>query len=432
MQPPITLRRVVTLLLCLTFNAASGISHAQSGPSIQDEQPGLDNQPAPATQLHPVSPVNPAPLVAAETTFAFDLMNELAQAQPDANIFISPYSVASVLQMVGVGAAGQTRTQMQQVLQTTDLSTNVLYPASLDLDKQFASRTNVTLTLANSLWFQQGLRLEPGFRSINQDYFQAKLAAVNFDTSRTAQTINDWADQATMGRINDIVSYPFPPLTRLILANAIYFKGQWTTPFDTNATQALDFYPANGQLELTPMMTREASFAYQENAEFQAVQLPYKGGLQMELFLPGTNSNPQTLLDTIVGGNVWTTIQNNFGPQPGTLTLPKFSLDYKVTLNDALEALGMPDAFGSSANFSGIAGGPLTLSSVQQNSYVAVDETGTEAAAATTITVTTTVTGLSTNDFTMILNRPFFFVITDVNTGSILFMGIVNHPAGND
>jgi serpin B len=253
---------------------------------------------------------------------------------------------------------------------------------------------------------------------------------VDFQKPQSAQAINDWADQKTQGKIQGVVQFPFPRLTRLVLANAIYFKGTWVEPFKKSLTKPRDFYPANGSAKPTPMMLQAGSFTYQETEDFQAVKLPYKGGLQMELYLPNTNSNPSKLLASFVAGGNWKQdVQHGFARHEGTVILPKFKIECQILLNDPLKALGVKTAFGKHADFSGIASEPLCISLVKQKSYVDVNEEGTEAAAVTTVTMVGMAVRRPPPDrFTMILDRPFFFVISDVGTGSILFMGVVNDP----
>jgi serpin B len=368
-------------------------------------------------------------LVAANTGFAFDLLDQIAAASPSANVFISPYSVSSALQMVQNGAAGETKAEMQRVLKTGGMTPDSLNVAFRDLDRTLAARKDVTLELANGLWYQQGFHLKPAFAAANQKFFQAGLEAVDFGAPQSADTINAWADRHTQGKIKNVVHYPFPPLTRLILADAIYFKGRWTEPFKQNRTAPRDFHPAEGQPKQTPMMTRSGNFIYRETPDFQAAKLSYEGGLQMELYLPQTNSSPQKLL-AILSAQPQT--GSGFSSREGTVTLPKFKMDYNAVLNDPLTALGMKGAFARDANFSGIADEPLFISQVRQKSYVDVNEEGTEAAAVTTVQIQSLAMRRPSPDrFTMILDRPFLFVISDVNTGSILFMGIVNDPAGD-
>ncbi len=383
-----------------------------------------------ATQLLAGSSADQEKLVGANNAFAFDLMHQITQARPGANVFVSPFSVSSVLQMVNHGAAGVTQTEMQQALKTSGLSAAALNAAFKELDQQFAGRKDVVLNLANGLWIQTGFQLKPAFVADNREFFQAELAKVDFLAPESAQTINDWANRQTRGKITKVVGFPFPPLTRLILANAIYFKGTWVDLFDKHLTWPRDFHLANGESKSVPMMQRAGHFIYQETPDFQAVKLPYNGGLQMELYLPQTNSTPAKLLAGWLAGDNWQkVIQVGFRQREGSVTLPKFKIEYEVLLNDPLKALGMKSAFAGSADFSGIADEPLFISQVKQKSYVDVNEEGTEAAAVTTVTMRAMAVRRPPPDrFRMILDRPFLFVISDVNTGSLLFLGTVNDP----
>jgi len=369
-------------------------------------------------------------LATANAGFAFDLIGQITAGQPDANVFFSPFSVSSALQMVENGAAGQTKSEMQQVLHTTGLPPAMLNESFKELNQQLASRKDVTLNLANGIWFKQGFHLKPAFVADNKNFFQAELAAVDFDQPSSAQTINNWTGKQTQGRIKDIVQYPFDPMTRVILANAIYFKGKWTTPFDKSQTKPRDFHLPSGQAKSAPIMVQSRKFDYQETAAFQAVRLFYNGGFQMEVFLPAKTSSPQKLIESFkTSGNWQNNIEPDFNNRQGTLMLPKFKLEYAVRLNGPLEILGMKRAFSNSAEFSAMAEEPLFISEVKQKSYVAVDEEGTEAAAVTGISLSLMRAEIEPpKPFEMIVDRPFLFVISDSATDSILFIGIVNDP----
>ncbi len=373
---------------------------------------------------------DPSRLAAANTGFAFDLLKQIAGGQPDANVFISPFSVSSVLQMVANGAAGDTQAEMQRVLKTTSLPPDALNPAARDLNQLLNSQTNVILRLANAIWFQEGIQLKPGFVATDSRYFQAELASVDFKKPESAQTINDWAANRTQGKIRNVVQWPFDPLTRVILANAIYFKGKWDRPFDKGATKPRAFHLSGGMEKPVPTMWQRGHFNYQEGDDFQAVRLPYAGRrLQLYLFLPNTNSSPGKLLAGM-DDSLWRDkIIPGFRDQEGSLALPRFKVDYDVVLNDPLRALGMRHAF-EDADFSAMAGEPLFVSKVKQKSFVEVNEEGTEAAAVTTVTMKSMAIMKPIKPFEMIVDRPFFFVIGDNETQSILFMGVVNDPAG--
>lgn len=374
------------------------------------------------------STADPATLAAANTGFAFDLFKQIAREQPDANVFISPFSVSTVLQMVGNGAAGETKSEMQSVLKTAGVPTDMLNAACRDLNQSLNSQTNVVLDLANAIWYQDGIRLKPGFVSANQNYFLAKLAGVDFKSPGSAQTINHWADQSTRGKIREVVRWPLPPLTRLVLANAVYFKGKWEHPFATNQTRPQVFHSAHGDRQV-PMMGQRGRFSYQEGDGYQAVRLPYSGGrLHMCLFLPETNSSPAKLLADFNGESWRNIILSRFRDREGTLALPRFKLNYDVELNEPLEALGMRRAFTPGADFSAMADEPLFVSEVKQKSYVEVNEEGTEAAAVTTGMMRATAMIRPLEPFEMIVDRPFFFVIEDKQTGTFLFAGVVYDP----
>jgi len=378
------------------------------------------------------APADQEKLASANTGFAFDLLKQITREQPDTNVFISPFSVSSVLQMVATGAAGDTKAEMQRVLKTDGLPAETLNAAGKDLNQSLNSQTNVILNLANAIWYKEGFHLKPGFVSDNKKFFSAKLAGVDFRKPESAQTINDWADTSTHGKIKQVVQWPFDPLTRVILANAIYFKGKWDRPFDKQATKdhAFNVLPG-GMSKQVPMMWQHGHFNYQQGDGFQAVRLPYAGGrLQMYLFLPDTNSSPAKLLADFNADTWRNKILPEFQDKVGTLAIPRFKLDYNVTLNDPLKALGMRRAFTDDADFSAMADEPLFVSEVKQKSFVEVNEEGTEAAAVTTVTMRATAVFRPEKPFEMIVDRPFLFVIGDDSTKSVLFMGVIYDPAG--
>ena len=358
-------------------------------------------------------PANQAKLDVANTGFAFDLLKQIAGEQPGTNIFISPFSVSTVLQMVANGAAGDTKAEMQRVLKTAGLPAETLNAACKDLNQSLNSQTNVILNLANAIWYKEGFHLKPGFVSDNKNFFPAELAGVDFGKPESAQTINDWADNSTHGKIKEVVRWPFPPLTRVILANAIYFKGKWDRPFDKQATKDHAFNVLSGGTpKQVPTMWQHGHFNYQQGDGFQAVRLPYAGGhLQMFLFLPDTNSSPAKLLADLNADTWRDKILPEFRDKEGTLAFPRFKLDYDVTLNDPLKALGMRQAFATGQIFQPWPMSRLFVSEVKQKSFVEVNEEGTEAAAVTTVVMEGSAIMKPIKPFEMIVDRPFLFVI---------------------
>lgn len=371
-------------------------------------------------------------LAAANNAFAFKLLNQLAEEQPGANIFVSPYSAATALQMAANGAAGQTKTEMQQVLETSALSADALNQASkAAADLLNPKDTNVILTTANALWYGQTARLKPDFLAANRKFFAATIKPLDFANVPAAEAeINQWASDQTHGRINGIANGMIDPgRTDLVLANAIYFKGKWLDPFDKKLTRERPFHPAAGAAKNLPMMELSKNFTYRKGTDYQAVRLPYLGGdLAMYVFLPDAGSSPAKLLQ-ILDGDKWRRVTvPGFSTHEGLVVLPKFKLENKLALNRPLEALGMKRAFNQTqADFSGMFSDPHCISAVVQKAFVEVGEEGTEAAAVTVIAMAPSAFMPNRPEpFEMIVDRPFLFAIVDARSEMILFMGVVN------
>lgn len=389
-------------------------------------------------------------LTAANTSFAFDLLKQIASTQPGGNVFISPYSVSTILQTVLDGAAGRTKQEMESVLYLNEMVgdraaggpkleiESVRYlngmAARDEAGKSLVQaitrgQTNVTLNLANSIWFKQGAEMRPEFLAGCTNYFEAETGQLDFSSPQSAKIINDWAEESTHGRIQAIVQWPLNPLTQVILANAIYFRGHWAREFDKAVTKDRPFTSSDGIQRQVPMMRQQGHFDYAQGKGFQAVRLAYAGGrMKMYLFLPASRSDIKNLLAGFDGSMWRNDIQRLFRGREGIVVLPRFTLNYNVVLNEPLEAMGMKQAFSPDADFSAMCAGKLFLSEVEQKSFVEVNEEGTEAAAVTTASFHASVMMRPESPFEMILNHPFFFVIDDETTHSILFMGIVSNP----
>ncbi|HLX72546.1 MAG TPA: serpin family protein [Verrucomicrobiae bacterium] len=369
-------------------------------------------------------------LAAADCTFGFRLLKELNREQPARNIFVSPYSASTALQMVCNGAGGRTKTEMAQVLGTADLPQNAVNAATLEIQKSLdAAGTNIILNTANALWCREGVAIKPAFIAANQQFFRATVESLDFDRPRTVSKINGWVAEKTHGKIGSILQGPIDPATKLFLANAIYFKGKWQEPFDKNATIKRAFHLRGGAQKKVPMMEQSRHFDYRRGAGYQAVRLDYENSpLAMYIFLPDENSSPEKLLSIMNGDNWQRITKPGFSGQDGTLQLPKFRIEYGVELIQPLEALGMKEAFSDTADLSGIAN-HLFVSDVLQKAFVQVNEEGTEAAAVTFGAVAAAAEPMPTiPPFRMIVDRPFLFLIEDQNTGTILFTGVIFDP----
>ena len=217
--------------------------------------------------LQAASPADQQRLASANVGFVFKLLKQLTKDQPGTNIFISPYSASTVLQMVCNGAGGQTKTEMQQVLGTTGLAAEAVNAANKDCDRSLNSLgTNIVLTAANAIWYRKGAPVKPEFISCNQQFFGATVDALDFGDPRSVGIMNAWASEKSHGRITGIADGLIDPLTDLFLANAVYFKGKWAVPFDAKRTKDRVFHLRAGRQKQLPMMEQTQAFTYRQGS----------------------------------------------------------------------------------------------------------------------------------------------------------------------
>ena len=367
-----------------------------------------------------------ARLVAANTKFGFNLFHTLSKQQPNQNIFISPTSVALALSMTYNGVSGETKQEMTKVLELTGMTPQEINAANQALQNSLQEvDPNVQVSIANSLWAKQGFSLKPEFLQTNQEYYKANLTELDFMNPQAPTIINNWVSQKTQGKIDRIVE-EISPDKLLFLINAIYFKGNWETPFDKSQTANKTFSLLDGTSKQHPMMSQKGLYGYYETDKFQAVSLPYgeEGALAMYIFLPDSNSNLATFLQQLTpeNWNQWMQFLK-FRREDGSIEIPRFKIEYEVELNSTLIALGMAGIFDrSKADFSPMTDDNVAVDSVKHKTFVEVNEEGTEAAAVTSMEVSFGV------PFQMNVDRPFFCAIQDHTTGTILFMGTIVDP----
>jgi len=367
-------------------------------------------------------------LVAGNSAFAFDLYRVLYDGGE--NLFCSPHSISVAMAMTYAGARARTEQQMAQVMHYT-LPQAQLHAAFNALDRALASRGEdeeaFRLRLANSMWGQQGVAFLDPFLDTLAENYGAGLRLVDFAQSEaTRQLINGWVSDETEGRIPELLpERAVDAETALVLANAVYFKAAWLYAFPEAATTDRPFHLLDGSEVSVPMMSQIAELGYAEAPGVQVVELPYDGErLSMVILLP-----EQGQFERFAGSLDAKQVTEWLGglqQQSVALTMPKFTFDAGFELRDALMALGMVDAFGN-ADFAGMDGTTeLFIDQVYHKAFVAVDEAGTEAAAATAVVVGRKA---AVADQTVSVDRPFVFLIRDVETGSILFLGHVISPA---
>lgn len=367
-----------------------------------------------------------AKLIAANTRLSFKLFSAILQQQPEQNIFISPASVAIALSMAYNGAKGETQQAIAQTLELQGMSLEDINQGYAALRATFTHLDpKVQLSVANSLWARKGQPFIPEFLQKNQDFYGAKITDLDFNDPSTPSIINTWVKQSTNGKIDTIIDgKEIEPDTILFLINAIYFKGLWTTPFDKTKTQELPFTLLNGTQKAHPIMFQQAQYEYYANNLFQAVTLPYgQERLSLYIFLPQKNVSLQTFYKNLNAEN-WEQWMNQFEAKQVLVGLPRFRLDYGLELNDILKSLGMAIAFDQNqADFTGMTPRSAYISRVKHNTFFEVNEEGSEAAGATSVQM-----GTRAAPPQLIADRPFFCVIRDNQTKTILFMGSIVKP----
>jgi serpin B len=387
--------------------------------------------------LSPAAPAEDRSALAdGNVSFAFDLYRVLSP-EPG-NLFFSPYSLSVALAMTYAGAAGDTADQMSGTLHFA-LPPERLHPAfnaySIDLEgraEQDAQGTPFELSIANSLWGQQGFSFEARFLDALAENYGAGMRLVDFaaDPESARQEINRWVSEETREKIKDLVPEgALDALTRLVLANAIYFKAAWLHVFDADATATGLFHLPDGSVVDAEMMRQQATFAYGAGEGYQAIELPYEtGAMSMVVLLPDEGSFSS--IEQGLGAEALHRIVDRMTVQPVVLAMPKFTYESQFGLREALQALGMTDAFDPErADFSGMDGQwDLYIGDVLHQAFVSVDEEGTEAAAATAVVMQVTSAPID-EPIRLTIDRPFLYLIRDMQSGTILFLGRVVNPS---
>ena len=384
-----------------------------------------------------VSQSDLAALVGGNNAFSFDLYQALKGSQ--GNLFYSPYSISLALAMTYAGARDSTEKQMAGTLHYT-LPQDRLHQAFNGLDQELSGRgqgakgkdgQGFRLNIVNAIWGQKGYPFLAQYLDLLAEDYGTGLRTLDFrgapDASR--QTINKWVEDQTEQRIKDLIPPgAIDPLTRLVLTNAIYFNAAWANNFEKNATQPDDFHLADGSTVKVPMMHQTEHLGYAVGDGYQAVTLPYDGReLEMVVLLPDQGKFAE-FEKSLNAGKV-TSIINGITPEQVALSLPSYKYESQFSLGKILAAMGMPIAFSGQADFSGMTGNrELSISEVIHKAFVAVDESGTEAAAATAVIMRAT--AMPVMPLAVTVDRPFIFLIRDIKSGSVIFVGRVINPAG--
>jgi serine protease inhibitor len=366
-------------------------------------------------------------LVNADNAFGFKLFREICGRDSGGNVFVSPLSVSMALGMVLNGASGATLDSMLATLEFGEMTLGEVDESYRSLIELITGLDpDVTSAIANSIWYREGLPVRTEFIDHERTYFNAEVAALDFANPDAADVINAWVSRNTNGKIPKIVDDIGAGIV-MILINAMYFNGVWTTEFDPKMTHNEMFECGDGSLALCAMMRRSGTYLVFANEDFEAVDLPYGNGFfSMTIFLPRRGMSIDEAVGLFTQEN-WEAWLSEFREADGLLQLPRFKLTYDLTLNDMLTALGMGIAFDPArADFGGIADvAPerLFISAVKHKTFVDVNERGTEAAAVTSVEVGETAVPVMIR-----VDRPFLFVIQEHHSHAILFAGKVMAP----
>ncbi|MFP4288310.1 MAG: serpin family protein [Bacteroidales bacterium] len=365
-------------------------------------------------------------VIKSSNQFGIDFFTHVAKDE-NSNMMVSPLSASIALTMLLNGADNETYNQIKEMLDYDEnMTIEEINEAYMSLVPQLINADEkVTTTIANAVFYRMNFSFRQSFLDQLINNFDAHAESLDFNNPQAVNTINEWAGDQTNGKIDKVIE-AIDPLTVMFIMNALYFKGDWTNQFDASSTTSLPFYFDNNTQEDVETMTGEIPAKTFGTNEFSALELPYgRKNFSMVLIKPQHTLNEfYNNFDDQIWQEITESFQNQENWVPVQVQLPKFSFEYEKTLNKILEEMGMVDAFSEAlADLSGISEEELYVSFVKQNTFIDVNEEGTEAAAVTTIGINTESVGP-----VFFANKPFIFAIRERTTNTLLFMGSVENP----
>lgn len=379
------------------------------------------------------SPAPPdAPPAASPSAFATALYREAAEAP--GNHFLSPYSVESAFALLYPGARGQTADEIAAAFGfETDAEAAAIRVHARDRALQGAEASG--LSLANAIWVERTFALAPGYERIVRERLGGVIEALDFvnQTEASRVRINAWAAAATRDRIRDLLNPGIiQPDTRLVLTNAVHFKADWADPFPASATRDGDFHAADGRTLAAELMRQTTRARYFETADFQAAEFDYEGGqFALAVFLPRAPGGIAAFDANLTAPalDAWLAQLAQAEPANLNLVLPKVTMEASYELAETMQDLGVRTAFTHAADLSGLGAAGLYVTNVVHKTFLAIDEQGTEAAAATAIVIAPTAAPIEQpRRIDFIADRPFFLALRHRESGAILFIGRVMEP----
>ena len=367
--------------------------------------------------------------------FTVDLLRQLELSNPGGNFVDSGFSLATVLSMLELGARGDTETQMASVLHCAGVTAERQAAARQQLDETLLDRAKadgISLDATNAIWLQSGLAVNAAFLDTLVDDFSAPSSQVDFQENPqgAADLINQWVSDATQGMIPSVVTPAEIQTSLVVLADAIYFDAKWENQFEAALTSPGVFLrPDNSQVSAAMMQGEPSTLPIYNGGGVTAVQLPYVGDQYAADVIMPTSQSLADFVATLSPGELTGIERQLISTENVEVTLPKFDISSQLSLGPILAALGMPDAFSSAADFSGIDGRTdLQIGLAKQSAVIQVDEAGTTAAAATVIAIAGSIPLLPVR---VVIDHPFLFVIRDLTSGAIIFTAQVTDPTAS-
>ena len=414
-------KTIYAFVICVLFLQCCTCSVGSSSGSLNDSG---------------ATPEGKTSLINANNQFALEFYSHIKNQESGKNIFFSPYSISTALAMTYEGAKGETAGEMQSVFHFSEDNKVRRSSVAAIYNELNKNQSDYILSTANALWVQKNYPLLEEVTQVISEYYGGRLNNLDFtnETEKSRTTINDWIEEETRGKIKDALKQgALGPLMRIILTNAIYFKGSWETAFDEGDTQKEDFHVSGSQTVKADMMRLEKEeFPYAETDVLQVLEMPYKGdNLSMLVLLPKNKDIGS--LEQGLSINSLSQWRDQLKKQKVDVYIPKFQFKTEYELKDQLGAMGMPLAFiepseNGGADLSGFTGKrDLYIDFVKHLAFVDVNEEGTEAAAATVVGIRTTSISIDSHPVFR-ADHPFIFLIQEKKTGHILFMGKVTNP----
>lgn len=370
-------------------------------------------------------------LIGSENSFAFDIFGRIAKSSGTSNnIIISPLSISVALAMTLNGADGETRDAMLEALKVEGLTPDIINKSYKDLTEALLSvDKRILISIANSVWTEDDFAVKKSFIDILTKYYSAETGSFDIDDPETHVKINQWIKEKT----NDLITNMLDKLQDndvMLLVNAIYFKGKWKYQFDESNTISMPFYKSDGASISVPMMKQKEKFSAYSGQGFIIAEFPYgQGNYVMDVILPDPQLSLENLTESFTESNFNNWI-SQLKEREIDLSFPRFKYGFKKKLKEILSDMGMAIAFTDAADFSNISDTyDLLINEVTHQAFIETNEEGTEAAAATVVEVG--LTSIGDQPLVLKLDHPFIYLIREISTNSILFMGIVADPSSN-